>query len=323
MSLFKTNTAKPASLASATPKGSFIIRWGNIIFLVLLFVLTIFIVATTSKRHTVTTTSFAGSIAFGLTALTMVVLSFIRIFKKYHWIKSLLWLLITPVLAFLLTMGFLPKEFHRNQESKVNSSREDISCPFDVIERSLDDFPVQSEAYIEETIYHDFKVIGTTRRQVSEAVKKCIPAQVKKELITKEGLGAIRSVDSISGVADPIIARFEDIKMQGQECKPTWVGIHIYTDIYMPKLDTPQPGFQSAWDTFIRNLQIHEDGHRDIAVTGAKKISNALMAMTASDCETLEKNMTKKQEELFKEIQRQEDAYDKKTNHGETQGVAF
>ena len=52
-------------------------------------------------------TFFALNI-FYLIIPVQLVISIIRIFKKYHRFRSFIWLFITPIVAFLLIMSFLP-----------------------------------------------------------------------------------------------------------------------------------------------------------------------------------------------------------------------
>ncbi|MFY9462139.1 MAG: hypothetical protein WAP51_02980 [Candidatus Sungiibacteriota bacterium] len=92
-----------------TNKRSFVLRWGNIALLILMVALTFFITATTDPAtKQATLASFLGTVAFFLAALGMMIFSIIRVFKKYHRARSFVWLIITPILTFLLFLSFLP-----------------------------------------------------------------------------------------------------------------------------------------------------------------------------------------------------------------------
>ena len=90
---------------SHMPKRSFIIRWGNIIFLVLMIVFALLIIANQDANPVI---AFAALNAFYLVVLSAIVLSIIRIFKKYHLVRSFIWLFITPMVALLLILSFTP-----------------------------------------------------------------------------------------------------------------------------------------------------------------------------------------------------------------------
>ena len=300
-----------------TNKISFVLRWGNIALLILMVALTFFITATTDPAtKQATLASFFGTIAFFLAALGMMIFSIIRVFKKYHRARSWVWILIIPILTILLFFAWLPPRAERTNDSRINSTREDVPCPFTAIEREYEDLSSQRESYVEETNYRDFKVTGTAKEQVKNEIKGCIPNEIREK-------AKLAGVTDAYGMAHPAVGYYFETEMQGSECKPTWVAVHLYADIYLPKLTTSNSGLQSEWDKFIKNLRVHEDGHRDISSEGAKKIKDALMAMAAPDCDMLKKKMEQKVDELIEEIRRKNDVYDRQTDHGATQGAEF
>lgn len=101
----KTVSAVAALAAPATSKRSFILRWGNIIFLVLMIVFALLIIISQDANPVI---AFGALNAFYLVVLSAIVLSIIRIFKKYHLFRSFIWLLIIPIVALLLILSFLP-----------------------------------------------------------------------------------------------------------------------------------------------------------------------------------------------------------------------
>lgn len=103
----KTISAVAALAAPATPKRSFIIRRGNTILFILMIVLGLFVgVAKDIEGGAVA--DFLALNAFYLVIPIQIVLSIIRIFKKYHLFRSFIWLLIIPIVALLLVLSFLP-----------------------------------------------------------------------------------------------------------------------------------------------------------------------------------------------------------------------
>ena len=102
----KAVSAVAAPAAPVTPKRSFILRWGNIILFILMIVLGLFVGIANSEGANVA--AFLALNAFYLVIPIQIVLSIIRIFKKYHRFRSFIWLFIIPIVAFLLVMSFLP-----------------------------------------------------------------------------------------------------------------------------------------------------------------------------------------------------------------------
>ena len=89
------------------PKRSFIIRWGNTILFILMTVLGLFVGSAKDIKGGAIAAFLALNI-FYLIIPVQLVISIIRIFKKYHRFRSFVWLFITPIMAFLLVMSFLP-----------------------------------------------------------------------------------------------------------------------------------------------------------------------------------------------------------------------
>ena len=312
-----TDKNKNAELAPAAPKRWIFLRWGNVIFLVLMVVFTLLIIATNPL------VAFLSLNAFYASALGLLILTIVRIAKKYRRFWSYLWLFSAPFVTFLLIMAWLTPPVQRVNESRISSTREDVSCPINVIKREPEDLSLQKESYVEETIYHDFTVAGDTKKQVFDGVEKCFQGEtVSNVLGLQDVITRTSSKEAFAFNYSSIIWHFER-GMQGEECRPTWVAVRLYADTYMPKLTTANSSLMSEWNKYIKKVQIHEDGHRDIAGESSKSFRDTLMAMTAPDCDKLKKNMEQKINEFSKELQRKEDIFDVQTDHGVKQGVVF
>lgn len=78
------------------------------------------------------------------------------------------------------------------------------------------------------------------------------------------------------------------------------------------------------WNTYMKNLIIHEEGHASIASEGAQTIYDTITAMpSATTCAALEKATNAAAQGKIDEIKGQEKQYDKETEHGKTQGAIF
>lgn len=103
----KTVSAVAARAAPVAPKRSFIIRRGNTILFILMIALGFF-VGIAKEIEGGAGAAFLALNAFYLVIPIQIVLSIIRMFKKYHLFRSFIWLLVIPIVAFLLVMSFLP-----------------------------------------------------------------------------------------------------------------------------------------------------------------------------------------------------------------------
>jgi len=87
--------------------------------------------------------------------------------------------------------------------------------------------------------------------------------------------------------------------------------------------DAPR-ALMEKWDRYLKNLIIHENGHRDMVVDAANDLSRAVAQLSpAPTCGDLDRNVRalfRKRMEIMNEEQRE---YDKTTKHGTTQGAVF
>jgi predicted secreted Zn-dependent protease len=78
------------------------------------------------------------------------------------------------------------------------------------------------------------------------------------------------------------------------------------------------------WDRFLNRLEVHEEGHGEIARAAGVEIAKSLQAMPAQEnCPTLDKAIKETADAAMNESQKKQRAYDRDTNHGETQGAWF
>lgn len=115
----------------------------------------------------------------------------------------------------------------------------------------------------------------------------------------------------------------------GSECKidTNRVDVTLTLAFTYPEWKYPADASSSLvdkWNTYMKNLVLHEEGHASIASEGAQTIYNTIIAMPASaTCAALEKATNAAAQEQIDEIKRLEKQYDKETEHGRTQGAIF
>ena len=85
----------------------------------------------------------------------------------------------------------------------------------------------------------------------------------------------------------------------------------------------PQP-LVAKWDSYMKNLINHENGHRDMAVQAAAELSRAVAELPpASNCAELDREVRELCRLRMKKLKENEYEYDAATNHGLTQGAIF
>lgn len=78
------------------------------------------------------------------------------------------------------------------------------------------------------------------------------------------------------------------------------------------------------WNSYLDLGQVHEDGHKEIALEAGREILLALQAVPVhASCDRLEQTVDQKGQELLEQFRRKEIEYDQTTDHGATQGARF
>jgi predicted secreted Zn-dependent protease len=78
------------------------------------------------------------------------------------------------------------------------------------------------------------------------------------------------------------------------------------------------------WQRYIRNLELHEEGHRDIAVAAAANLTHAVDSLPpAVTCDDIDRSVKALSRSYMKKINQDQKAYDVRTVHGIKQGALF
>jgi len=84
------------------------------------------------------------------------------------------------------------------------------------------------------------------------------------------------------------------------------------------------PALQAEWDRFIVALRQHEDGHKDNGVRAANDLANRLRALPPEkDCAVLDAKVRALGERVIDQHRLADQAYDRSTGHGATQGATL
>lgn len=112
-------------------------------------------------------------------------------------------------------------------------------------------------------------------------------------------------------------------KHNSQICWITSVNTKVNTTYTLPKLIEGGSGIDDFWANWYPNLLTHERGHHKLAIDAAEEIERKIRKMPSfSTCDLLEKNANNIVLESINKLRRLQKDYDKRTNHGETQGAS-
>lgn len=112
----------------------------------------------------------------------------------------------------------------------------------------------------------------------------------------------------------------------GDSCNIKDVTVGVHTEIYYPKLEVlsgGESGLAVKWDDYMPYLILHEEGHRDNAVTAGNQILNAISALPTLSCDEMQSQVNTTADNIMASYAATDASYDDTTNHGETQGADF
>ncbi len=109
------------------------------------------------------------------------------------------------------------------------------------------------------------------------------------------------------------------------QCATRHIEVTLSTTITLPAWEgaaSSSPSLQLMWQTYLKNLSLHETGHQDIAITNAKALHAKLSSVgPRPDCSQLKSALTDASKGVYIALSDENEAYDRVTNHGFTQGV--
>lgn len=107
-------------------------------------------------------------------------------------------------------------------------------------------------------------------------------------------------------------------------CRITEVTTTLDIDMILPELDDATPEAAAEFRRYIRNLRLHEDGHRDIARAAAEKIDAGIRRLPSmASCDALSRAANQFGQGVLAETRVIERQYDVSTEHGCTQGACL
>jgi predicted secreted Zn-dependent protease len=113
----------------------------------------------------------------------------------------------------------------------------------------------------------------------------------------------------------------------GGSCSVTNVAVATYDTVTLPAWSPPSnadSALMAEWSRFVTMLGRHEEGHRDIAITGAGEIARTLaMLSPQASCADLAASANSQGQAILASIRERQKQYDAETNHGQRRGTAL
>jgi predicted secreted Zn-dependent protease len=112
----------------------------------------------------------------------------------------------------------------------------------------------------------------------------------------------------------------------GAACQVVDVRVSLHTNQFLPAF-APSPSTPArlgdTWQRYTASLQTHENGHVAIDTDYAQRLTTALQALTAPDCNQLARVAQTTTESYVAMLDTANALYDSQTNHGATQGAVL
>ncbi len=100
-------------------------------------------------------------------------------------------------------------------------------------------------------------------------------------------------------------------RLESQMALPRWEATGASADL------------TADWNTFVRNLALHENGHVLNAVAASREVDSRLRSLQAPSCGVMEATARTTIDSVIAVFRAQDEAYDARTRHGEAQGAVW
>lgn len=111
------------------------------------------------------------------------------------------------------------------------------------------------------------------------------------------------------------------------QCRITEVTTDVSVTSYIPRLqaNAQRPAsVQQQWDSYLLALQLHQDGHVDLAMNAARQIEQAILNLPpAASCEQLQQAANATGRRMLEQLAVDDREYDKRTQQGTLDGAHF
>lgn len=113
---------------------------------------------------------------------------------------------------------------------------------------------------------------------------------------------------------------------RGDSCVLRDVKVALNVAVTLPRWKpspTASARLTQSWQTYLKNVKLHEAGHRTIAERNARELMAALTPLRGTQCQKLSDDASHVAERIVADGRARNRAYDVETKHGQTQGVVL
>lgn len=129
-----------------------------------------------------------------------------------------------------------------------------------------------------------------------------------------------------SGVATTGLGYTYQFREQPGGCGVADVRVLLQVSLTTPAWQgrwTSGPALAATWDRYVSALQVHEDGHINLARQAADRLGAKVEALSAPGCPALEARAKALRDEAMEALKQAHADYDRATDHGRTQGAVL
>lgn len=116
-----------------------------------------------------------------------------------------------------------------------------------------------------------------------------------------------------------------DFAFGNGQCRLMQVELMLDIDLTYPRWREEERGpaaMRQEWTRFMAALEVHEEGHVDLFREAANRLSTRLSEIRPADsCQTISRRVAEEKDRFDREITAIQDAYERQTGHGRTQGA--
>lgn len=118
-----------------------------------------------------------------------------------------------------------------------------------------------------------------------------------------------------------------DYDRTDQACGADSFKVRVDIVIHYPRWDRADdapPSLMDKWDSYMKNLRHHENGHRDMVVEAANALTRSVASLPpASSCAELDRRVHALCRSRMQKLDLDQKEYDTATEHGVAQGAKF
>ena len=113
-------------------------------------------------------------------------------------------------------------------------------------------------------------------------------------------------------------------EMNNHRCRITRVEVFLEVIFTLPKLENSPAEVYQVWNRWYPRLVRHEKGHQNNALGVARRIEKGILGLPPRrSCKALERAGNQLGQKLIEELSRIDESYDRRTNHGATEGAGL